>query len=203
MLDGARRAAGRFGARLFAILCFAILFAYPSGHAAGEQAATSAPSGPSRETAMKAASFRAKDLKGQIVDLAELLEEGPVFLHFWTTWCPSCQREMTRLDRLHRAYRDKGFHVVAIAQDDAKTVQKIKPLVTSKKFLMTVIADSNKEIGNRYNVRQYPTCFLIAKDGAIVHYAQGYIPGDEDQLEGLVRKLLGLEPSPAGSGSAK
>jgi thioredoxin-related protein len=110
---------------------------------------------------------------------------------------------MTRLDRLLRAYRDKGFHVVAIAQDDTKTVQKIKPLVTSKKFLLTVIADSNKEIGNRYNVRQHPTCFLIAKDGTVVHHAQGYIPGDEDQLEGLVRSLLDLEPLPAGSESPK
>lgn len=203
MLDGAGRVGGRFRALLFISLCLPIPLAAGPTTAPADPSVSPSSGEPAREAAMKAAGFRAKDLKGQVVDLSALLQEGPVFLHFWTTWCPSCQREMTRLDGLHRAYRDRGFHVVAIAQDDTKTVQKVRPLITGKKFLMTVIVDSNKEIGNRYNVRQYPTCFLIDRDGSIVHYAQGYIPGDEDQLEDLVRKLLSLEPLPAGSGSSK
>jgi cytochrome c biogenesis protein CcmG, thiol:disulfide interchange protein DsbE len=160
----------------------------------GRQAGSREEAGATAASALKAADFTAKDLLGQPVVLADLLRQGPVFLHFWTTWCPSCQREMAKLDQLDRTYRDRGFHVVAIAQDDQKTMQKVKPLVASKKFVMTVIVDSKKEIGNRYSVRQYPTCFLIAKDGAIAHYAQGYIPGDENRLESLVRGLLGLDP---------
>ncbi len=198
MVEGKRRVRDRLRSLLTAIVCIFAVFACRPAVGASDRNDATQEGGQPADPAIKAAGFRAKDLKGQTIDLSELLKEGPVFLHFWTTWCPSCQREMTKLDAIGRRYRDNGFHVVAIAQDDAKTLQKVKPLISSKKFVMTVIVDSNKEIGNLYNVRQYPTCYLIAKDGSIVHYAQGYLPGDEERIEELVRNLLGLAPLPAG-----
>lgn len=154
--------------------------------------AQAAGEGDGKGAVLKAADFTAKDIDGKTVTLSELLKSGPVLLDFWTTWCGPCKKEMPELDKLHQTYKDKGFKVLAIAQDDPKTAQKVKPMIQSQKYSMVVIADSDKEIGRKYNVRQYPTSFLVSQDGTIAHYAQGYLPGDEKKLEGLVRGLLGL-----------
>jgi len=92
----------------------------------------SAPAGPeaalaSGETAgkpakespvLKAPDFTAKDLQGKEVKASELLKKGPILVDFWTTWCGPCKREMPELDKLHKKYRDRGFSVVAISQDE-------------------------------------------------------------------------------------
>jgi peroxiredoxin len=136
--------------------------------------------------------FSAKNLQGETIQLSALLEKGPVLLDFWTTYCKPCKLELPELDRLHRTYRDQGFSVVAISQDDPKTLPRVKPYVEQRKFEMLVLVDPNKEVGNKLNVRLHPTSFLVAKDGSVVHFAQGYRPGDEKELESKVRELLGM-----------
>ncbi len=143
------------------------------------------------EQALTAADFTGKDLEGKSVTLSDLLKKGPVLLDFWTTWCSPCRREMPELDRLHRTYRDNGFQVVMISEDDPKTMGKVKPAIQSRKYEFLVLLDPDKKIGNAYNVRQYPTSFLVKGDGTIAHFAQGYLPGDEKKLEGLVVGLVG------------
>ncbi|MFB3909915.1 MAG: peroxiredoxin family protein [Candidatus Eisenbacteria bacterium] len=149
--------------------------------------------GQAEETsASKAPDFTAKNLQGEAVSLSEALKKGPVLIDFWTTWCKPCQIELPELDRLHREFQDKGFQVFAIAQDDPKTIAKVKPLVDQKDWKMTVLVDPERKVGNAFHVRNYPTSFLIAQDGTIVHNAQGYMRGDEKVLEEKVRGLLGM-----------
>jgi peroxiredoxin len=140
----------------------------------------------------KVGDFSAKDLQGKTVRLSELLKKGPVLLDFWTTYCKPCKLELPELDRMHRAYRDMGFTVVAISQDDPKTMRAVKPYVEQRKFEMLVLLDPEKQVGNKLNVRLHPTSFLVGQDGSVVHFAQGYSPGDEKALEGKVREMLGL-----------
>ncbi len=151
----------------------------------------------------KAPDFAAKDLSGKTVKLAELLKTGPVLIDFWTTWCKPCKNELPVLDRMHRTYRDRGFKVVAISEDDPKTVLGVKPLVNQKKWEMVVLTDTAKDVGNAFSVRSYPTSFLISQDGTIVHFAQGYMQGDEKQLEEKLVGLLGGGTGSASGGSAQ
>jgi thiol-disulfide isomerase/thioredoxin len=141
---------------------------------------------------LKAADFTVKDLQGRPIHLAELLKKGPVYLNFWTSWCGPCKREMPELDRIHKTYRDRGFAVVAIAQDNSRSVAMVKPYITSNKFEFFAATDAAMSVGNLYNVRVYPTSFMIKQDGTIAYFAQGYLPGDEKKIEKLVRELLGV-----------
>jgi hypothetical protein len=54
-----------------------------------------------------------------------------------------------------------------------------------------VILDPKREIGNKYNVRNYPTSYLISQDGRIAKVHVGYRPGDEKSLE---EEIVGLLP---------
>jgi len=169
------------GIRLAALATSLAALTVPANELRGEEA--SIPAAPD---------FTGRDLKGKSVALSSLLKKGPVLLDFWTTWCAPCKKEMPELDRLHRTYRDKGFQVVAISQDDNRTVGTVQSYIQSKKYQFIVLVDPDKKIGNLYNVRQYPTSFLVAQDRTVRHFAQGYLPGDEKKLESLIRTLVGL-----------
>jgi len=150
----------------------------------------------------KAPDFTAKDVDGKSVHLAELLKEGPVFVDFWTTWCKPCRNEIPELDKLYLKYKDRGFKVLLVAQDDPKTIQKVKGIVTQMKIVSPVLLDPSKSVGNAYNVKNYPTSFLVATDGSVVQFTQGYMRGDEKVLEQKILELLGGTGT-AGSGDGK
>lgn len=57
--------------------------------------------------------IRLKDFRGKVV-----------LLNFFATWCVPCRLEMPAMERLHRAYKDKGLVVLAVdIRESAKTVR--------------------------------------------------------------------------------
>jgi peroxiredoxin len=138
--------------------------------------------------------FSAKDLAGKTVTLRECTAQGPVIVAFWGSWCQGCQNLMAELDRLDQAYRDRGVRVIAVAADDQKTIARVKPMVVRNKWQMTVVTDLQKRISNSFNVRYYPTTYIVTRDQAIAGVYQGYLPGQEKQFEAKILDLLGAAP---------
>jgi peroxiredoxin len=160
-----------------------------------------APGDKSGAAVSVAPDFTAEDLNGQKYQLSKLLEKGPVFLDFWTTWCKPCMVELPELEKLHEKYKDRGFTLLTVASDDQKTLAKVKPLVKQRGWAFPVLVDSKREIGNPYNVRQYPTSYLIGQDRKIVSVHLGYRPGDEAKIEEEILRLLPAAESPAPGGA--
>ena len=146
------------------------------------------------EGASTAPDFTAETLDGTEIVLSEALKKGPVYIDFWTTWCKPCQMALPKLDELSQKYGEAGFTL--------KTVSNVKPHVKSRGWKFPVIVDSKREIGNKYNVRNYPTSFLIAPDGKIVKATMGYRPGDEKVLEEEILALLPKGSESEGEGGS-
>lgn len=108
-------------------------------------------------------------------------------------------QELPHLQKLWEAHKGQGFTVLGVASDDQRTAAGIKPLVQSKGLKFPVVTDGDRKIGNLYNVRNYPTTVLIAMDGSVVSFAQGYRPGDEKEMEKKVAALLAGVKSDTGS----
>jgi len=142
------------------------------------------------ESSSVAPDFTAKGIDGTEYRLADLLEKGPVFLDFWTTWCKPCQIALPKLAELHGKYADQGFTLLTVASDDQRTVSKVKPLIKSRKWTFPVVSDPKRTIGNKYSVRNYPTSYLISQDGKIHSVHVGYRPGDEKTIEKEIVALL-------------
>lgn len=181
-------------------LALAVLAVSPSADVARaeETPAHAASSGLS-----SAPEFTVEGLDGKKYVLKDLLAKGPVLLDFWTTWCKPCMNELPELDKLYQKYQERGFTLITIASDDAKTSSKIKPLVKSRSFTFPVGTDPERKIGNAYSVRNYPTSYLIGRDGKILSVAQGYRPGDEKKLEEEIVAALGPAPGAAPAGTDK
>src|ERR1700724_3401066 len=65
--------------------------------------------------------FTLKDLSGKTWAVADL--QGKVVLvNFWATWCPPCRKEMPDLDALYSKFKDQGFVVLAISDEEAAKV---------------------------------------------------------------------------------
>ena len=71
-------------------------------------------------TGTKSPEFDLKTLDGKAFSLNAELARGPVVLAFFKVSCPTCQYALPFLERLHKAYGDRGVTLVGISQNDAK-----------------------------------------------------------------------------------
>jgi peroxiredoxin len=139
----------------------------------------------------QAPNFTLPDLNGKKVELKSLLGKGPVFIHFWATWCKPCLEELPYLDKMGQTYKDKGLVVVAISTDDSKTVNKVKSLIKSRRYQFLVLLDTAQEVQNLYHVQDVmPTDYLIDARGSVRKIHAGYKAGDEVTFEKEVVDLL-------------
>jgi len=133
-----------------------------------------------------------KLLNGETTTINQLLEDGPLLIDFWATWCKPCKKVMKHLDRYDMAYGDKGFKVLMINQDTPRSMGKVRSYIRSQKYQFLVGLDPNQKIAQKLNGMVMPTLILVDKDGLIQWRHQGYMPGEEVEIEDQIRSVLGL-----------
>ena len=131
-----------------------------------------------------------KLLDGKQVRLSVLLEEGPLLVSFWATWCAPCKKEMIFLEEFHQKYNENSFRVLAISTDSPKSMSKVKSYIRAKKYTFLVGIDPNQEIAKKMNALLMPTTLILNKDRKVSWYHQGFIPGDEKEIEAQIRAVL-------------
>lgn len=136
-------------------------------------------------TGTKAPDFESKTLDGKRFSLSAALARGPVALAFFKVSCPVCQYAFSYLERLHKAYRQKGYTLVGVSQNDAKETAAF-----NKEFGVTfpVLLDDTRTYpaSNAYGLTNVPTLFWIAADGEIEISSVGWLKAD---FEAINRKM--------------
>ncbi len=117
------------------------------------------------QVGLKAINFVAHTISGEKISL-ENLRGKYVYLDFWGTWCSPCRREIPGLKKVYKAYKDKNFILLGIAKDKLETLVDF----VEKEDIQwpQIVQDESKEIINLYNVKRYPTSFLIDPEGTII-----------------------------------
>lgn len=139
-----------------------------------------------------------KLIDGEQARLSSLLEDGPILVNFWATWCAPCKKEMIFLEEFHKKYSDQGFRVLAISTDSPKSMSKVKSYIRAKKHTFLVGLDPNQEVAKKMNAMVMPTVILIDKDRKVSWYHQGFIPGDENEIETQILKFLNVNRTKVG-----
>jgi len=139
-----------------------------------------------------------KLLDGKQVRLSVLLEEGPLLVSFWATWCAPCKKEMIFLEEFHQKYSENSFRVLAISTDSPKSMSKVKSYIRAKKHTFLVGIDPNQDIAKKMNALLMPTTLILNKEQKVSWFHQGFIPGDEKEIEAQIRAVLDLDQEKEG-----
>ena len=119
------------------------------------------PSGPAPELV-------ATTLSGQTLNLASLVKERPVLLHFWATWCGVCKLEQGSIQNISQ---DHTVVTVAIQSEGAQAVQAY---LQEHHLTFPVIVDDSGVLMQRFGVRGVPASFIINRNGEIVAKEVGF-----------------------------
>jgi peroxiredoxin len=110
------------------------------------------------------ADFTLTDLQGKTWSLREL--KGKVVLvNFWATWCPPCRKEMPDLNALYQRFKDQGFVILAISDEDA---DKVKPFIAERNISYPVMLDPGRKINELFQVEGIPKSFVYDREGKLV-----------------------------------
>jgi peroxiredoxin len=145
-------------------------------------------------TGAKAPEFELKTFDGKKFSLRNELAQGPVVLAFFKVSCPTCQYTFPFLQRLHKAYHDKGVKLVGISQNDATETAAF-----AKEFGLTfpLLLDDTKTYpaSNAYGLTNVPTIFWIAQDGDIEVSSVGWLKADFEQINRKMAEVSKVAPS--------
>ena len=112
----------------------------------------------------QSADFTLSDLQGKPWHLQEL--RGKVVLvNFWATWCPPCRKEMPDLDALYNKFKDQGFVVLAISDEEAA---KVSPFLAEHKISYPVLLDPGRKVNDLFIVEGIPKSFVYDRSGKMV-----------------------------------
>ena len=128
-------------------------------------------------------------IAGQQTSLADFRGRKPVYLKFWATWCTPCKKELDAIAKKYDQWQsDYGVELVAVTIDDQRALPRVKPMVNEKRWKYTVLSDVKQDFQHAMNVQTIPHTFVV-KDGKIVYSHNGYLPGDENELETKLKSL--------------
>jgi len=110
------------------------------------------------------ADFTLTDLQGKSWSLKGL--RGKVVLvNFWATWCQPCRREMPDLDVLYKRFKDQGFVILGISDEESA---KVKELLAEQKVSYPVLLDPGRKVNELFRIEGIPKNFVYDRDGKLV-----------------------------------
>ncbi|NEU31045.1 thiol-disulfide oxidoreductase ResA [bacterium LRH843] len=117
-----------------------------------------------------AVNFVLNDLEGERIELKEFEGKG-VFLNFWGTYCPPCEKEMPVMEELYPTYKEQGVEIVAVnVNEPALTVDRF---VKRYDLTFPIAIDKGMNVSDAYGISPLPTTVLIDEHGTIVHVHTG------------------------------
>ena len=124
------------------------------------------------------------DMQGNTVSFASL-QDKPVFLNFWATWCPPCIGELPGIKELHDNYKDKVHFVLATNENP----EKVKAFADKQGYgdLPFYI---NTSTPADFASESIPATFVINRNGMIVINKKGAARWNSDKMKKIIDELL-------------
>ena len=139
--------------------------------------------------------FVKRDKDGRLIDLAAY-KGKVVLLDFWGSWCGPCRASHPHLKELYARYKNKGFEIIAIAQERAQTPQEqrakwleaIDKDGVSWTHILNNEAKQEQDLVKEYRVTSFPTKILLDREGKILLRISASATDDIDRA---LEKMLG------------
>jgi glutathione peroxidase-family protein len=90
------------------------------------------------------------------------------------------------LEKLHKAYKDKGLVVLAVSVDQGGW-DAVKSFISELGITYTVLKGTD-DVASEYQVRSIPMLLVLNKEGKITKRYLGY--GGDEELEKDIKAIL-------------
>ncbi|MGQ9880399.1 MAG: redoxin family protein [Armatimonadota bacterium] len=134
--------------------------------------------------------FTLTDMEGNPVSLSDL-KGKVVFLDFWATWCPPCQKSLPHTQSLSQHEKAKSGELVVLAINAREEADQVKQFMQEKGFSFRVLMDKDGAVLDKYKVQGIPTFVLIDREGKVAWVQIGFGSGTEKLMEEALNKALG------------
>jgi peroxiredoxin len=109
--------------------------------------------------------FHLTTLDGKRVSLADYRGKT-VVINEWATWCPPCREETPELIASARKLGAKG-DVVFLGVDSTESAPIVRAFLAAKPMGFATAIDADKAFSKAYDVRAYPSTYVISGDGVL------------------------------------
>ena len=131
--------------------------------------------------------YKVKDMNGADVRLADY-KGKVILLNYWATWCGPCKVEIPDLVALQDKYKDKGFIVLGVSQDDDPETLRAFASAYKMNYPVLVGRDQPDLLDAQGPLWGLPTSYLIGRDGTICTRHLG--PATKEDFERELKPLL-------------
>jgi peroxiredoxin len=139
-----------------------------------------------------APAFTLHDNTGKAVSLSDF-KGKVVYLDFWGTWCAPCMKEMTEFSHdLKKQFEGRDVVFLYVSQGDPE--DRWKQTLNDKQFTSANSVHlreprESRQVATDYQVNQWPTYWLIGRDGRIVD-TQAPRPSDGSKTVAAIEAAL-------------
>ncbi|WP_164668852.1 peroxiredoxin family protein [Virgibacillus doumboii] len=114
--------------------------------------------------------FKLKTIEGKTMRLSDFRGEC-VIVNFWATWCPPCRAEIPDFQKL---YDNKDVEILAVNLTNTENSKSdVREFVKEYDMTFPVLMDVESNVAETYQVRAYPTSYMIDSSGHIQYVALG------------------------------
>ncbi len=134
----------------------------------------------------EAIDFKLKNIDNSFVSLKDYNKANGFIVIFTCNHCPYAVAYEDRIIALDKAYKEKGYPVIAINPNDpvaypSDSFEKMKERAKEKGFTFPYLFDETQEIAKAYGATRTPHVFLLQKEGK--KYIVKYIGAIDDNYQ--------------------
>lgn len=91
-------------------------------------------------------------------------------LHFWSTWCKTCEHELITLENLNRSLSLSHIQIISVAIDS--TEENTGKMIERHGLTFVTMLDRSDFAKNFYQINDVPQTFLLNRDGKLIPFIE-------------------------------
>ena len=101
------------------------------------------------------------------ISIKSISSVKPVFMMYWASWCPDCQKQLPIIKKLYDEYKDKiEFILINIADGERETQDKALSYLKDKEYNFNYYSATENAI-DLLKINTIPTKVIVSKDGIV------------------------------------